>query len=300
MSSKSAVLSVPLAVTFAVISCIFPLSCYAVSLAIFGLPHIYCELRYLNERFAHCVKPHFKYSSLLLVSLIASVNFIAIFIALPHHLEMILSIALLLVLISCLYIRAAVCVLILFTLIGIVLINPLLAIVVLAFTHNLTPWGFLIDQRADRHAALIFVVLPCLVMMGSYLLSQDFFLYSSAHASMLLSHYIPVIWQKESLVRAIFATAVYLQLIHYDATIRILPGLMQHKFKISWPVLLFFIITPIGFVMDYAATRSFYAVFASFHAWLEIPLLMLLAGLWGVRSTSDLSSREGHVRLENH
>lgn len=269
-------LSLPLALALALVASAFPLTCYVLSLSLFGLPHIYCELSYIYDRLYPRVPRQFMGSVLLILVVLCACNLMAIFIPVNHYLEIALSLAFLLFVVAYIFapsLLALACLL----LFGIaIILNPVMVFFLMAFLHNLTPWGFLKERGASQNAILVFIVLPIAVFFLAMVCAQDHFYYAQATASVYLTHYIPRQYQALPWTQSLFAAAVYLQLIHYDSTIRLLPGFMTQRIKLPWVLMAVFAFTACAFMYDFQMSRSLYSVFATFHAWLEVPVLLAM------------------------
>ncbi|WED44040.1 hypothetical protein [Legionella cardiaca] len=161
----------------------------------------------------------------------------------------------------------------------------------LAFLHNLTPWGFLKAENATQNAWLIFVVNPILVFGLSLLLAIDPSFYSSQQAHLYLAHYL-VSPQVNALIISFFATAVYLQLIHYYYVIKVLPRFCAAPIKINTALSLLFCSLGLGFLYDFQDSKKFYSLIAMFHAYLEIPLLLYLLPQNGLKSAAALKEEK--------
>jgi len=276
MLSKQKSLSISIAVIFALLASSLPLTSYVLSLSLFGLPHIYCELKYINDRFSDRFNQQFKIMVLSILCIICINSLIALIHPDSFYLEISLCLILMLVVLSYCYAPSLVCLSFLLLLIVGIILNPILVLFTMAFLHNLTPWGFLKELRANTHSIIVFIVFPILVFMLSALFALDFNFYSPTNASNYLSHYIPRQLQEIDWLKSLFASAVYLQLIHYDATIRVLPTFMQNRLKLNWTLLVLFAGVFIAFMMNFTFSRAYYSIFATFHAWLEVPILLIM------------------------
>jgi hypothetical protein len=185
---------------------------------------------------------------------------------------------------------------------GATAVSPFDTLVVLALLHNLTPLGFLwqITPRVSRLrvmslAAFGFVGLPLLVATGWPRLALAGLLGSGTQFDPLgagplqhhLSVYVPMALAANSHAIDLFAAAVVAQGAHYFAVIVVLPALLQRvqpaaRGLIAWPSGVWFALLCagaaavglMGFSHDFAASRALYGIFASLHAWLEIPVLI--------------------------
>ena len=269
-------LSIPFAIVLAFVASIMPVTSYLISLSLFGLPHIYYELSYINNRCGNHMSTSFKTAILLVLCLLCSCSLVAIIVPITYYVEMVLALAFLLILITYIYVPSMLCFSLLLGFAAAVTFNPILVFFLMAFLHNFSPWAFLKERQASQNAFFIFIILPILISCASHYLSLDYSIHTESQIPVYLAHYIPLPWQQFSFTKAIFATAVYLQLIHYDSTIRLLPSYMTSKIKLPVIIIMIFAIAYISFMINFAMSRSFYSIFAAFHAWLEVPVLLAL------------------------
>ncbi|VVC75592.1 hypothetical protein AQUSIP_08820 [Aquicella siphonis] len=291
MEKHNPVLSLPLATALAAISSLMPLTCYVLSLSAFGIPHVYYELHYIRERFSSRLSLPFKSGILLVLTMICLCNTAALIMPFQHVMEIVLLIAALLFLLAYFFAPS------LMTLAGIflftagILFNPVLVFFIMAFLHNLTPWGFLKERGASGRAWIIFILLPVVVFFLSMPTALDHALYSPADAETFLAHYIPVKWQDIDFVKPVFAAAVYLQLTHYDTTIRVMPKLMSQGIRPHRLVYVVFALVCCAFIFSFKTSRSVYSILAGFHAWLEVPILLaVFAGYFEPESRAAASA----------
>lgn len=153
--------------------------------------------------------------------------------------------------------------------------KPILLLICLAFLHNLTPWGFLKLQGGTKNAWIIFLINPCIVFILALFFAMDTNYYSNSNAIQYLSHYV-LVPSVDPLIVAFFSMAVYLQLIHYYYVLRVLPGYSSSPMKISKIMIVLSTLLIVGFIYNFQVTKQFYGMIATFHAYLEIPLLLFL------------------------
>jgi len=292
----SPLLPLTLAVPLAFLCWLFPLTVYFISLSLFGLPHIYYELYYIKHRYHGQFPITLVLSIFLLLSAIVLIKIINLITPLYYATFLELSLVSGLLVICCVYRQSPSAVLLLgFFVLGIIYF-PVALFLMLAFLHNLTPLGFFKQEGYTQRLWSNFFLIPVTLFGCVMLLNPPGFLwpfliqhgYPFAPTSELLRHYLPVsihdiILQSNftgSIVRAFFSMAVFYQLMHYDSTIRVLPSLLKLKQrKISfYSYCLFsgFTIASLNLLINFIPNKQIYSIAASFHAWLEIPLLFLL------------------------
>jgi len=279
---------------------IAPVWTYAISLLLFGLPHVLVELRYVDERFAArlprrtilwfgaCLGGIVLMRALGLFGVGSSIERITI--------ELLLGVCLIAGALPLLMKRRA-SPLALAT--GAALVfgicyAPVTTLVAMAFLHNLTPVGFLAErlQGNDRRIAmticlLVFVVIPSILLAIPPSPANLIGPLSVGHLDNHLPAFVPPALLGTSFADRLFATAAYLQCMHYAVVLHVLPRLSggteaQHA-VVPWPkqrIFLFAVaaiglLAATGFAANFAGTRSVYSLFAAVHAWIEIPVLLL-------------------------
>lgn len=194
---------------------------------------------------------------------------------------------------------------------------PLTALVLLAVLHNLTPVGFLAERlcgqqrrRALLTCGVVFVIVP--VIIGSGFLRQTWQTLglpgSGTHAEPIpfwgigeiydhIGVFVPPALTTVAGAIDLFAAVVYLQVMHYATVIHILPRLNREdseafarttadKPPTAWPTGRVFAIflgvvaagSLVAFALSFNDARRIYGIFAAFHAWLEVPILLLALG----------------------
>ena len=289
-----------------------PLWTYALSLALFGLPHVLTGLRYVDQRFgARLPRTTVRWLALGLLGIVllrllslgdlgtAPVRAISellvggalVAFALPLLLPRGGS-PIAITLVACLVVGA--------------LCAPIATLVILALLHNLTPVGFLAERvrgaqrrRALLACAIVFGVVPLLIVGGAFgglfdalaLHATDSGPFTSGELDLHLPAFVPPALLTSPFAIDLFAAAAYLQCMHYAVVLHVLPklsgGAEAPGAVIGWPrpavfavvVALAGITFTVSFADDFAGTRSVYAVFAALHAWLELPILALACGL---------------------
>lgn len=239
------------------------------------MPHVLYELSYIRKNLLERIPlPLFFIVMILLLILIISkiINLITP-ITIILNIEIIVVISLL---IATLYFRTSLfmATIVLLLCIGFIL-NPFILLIALAFLHNLTPWGFLSLNQNKIKAWVIFLIYPVLVFFAALILAIDPSYIASENAITYLSHYL-LTPRLSSLNLAFFATAVYLQMVHYYCVLRVLPKISTVKIQSSSAQLIVFGLAGIGFFTFFNHGKSLYGIIALFHAYLEIPILLYL------------------------
>lgn len=317
MTLRRTAAAVVLAVMAFVASAMAPVWTYALSLALFGLPHVACELRYLDERFgARVDRTTWRRLAGALLA-IAALRAIAVVgvgdFAHRAAVELLLGGALVATLAPRLAIAGALPLALALATLALALASAALApagaLVAFAFVHNLTPLGLLAERlRGPARkpglaiAALGFVVVPVLLVVGGRA--------AIAHALGLPRNddgpgalgdlaaaspsFVPGPWLEAPWAGDLFAAAAFLQCLHYLVVIGWLPRLGAGDEpaapKLRWPeprafaglVVASTALLAIGFLADFTGARAAYGVVASVHAWIEVPILLLAAAGAGV------------------
>ncbi|MFT7620196.1 MAG: hypothetical protein ACI97A_003853 [Planctomycetota bacterium] len=283
-----------------------PLLTYSLSLAIFGLPHVLTELRYVDERFGARISPRLGYTFLAILLLIVGLRLFSMadlgLVEAPR-IELILVLGLAAVTLPILKNSPRSLTVGLMVLVAIscgLLVSPISTLVLLAVAHNLTPIGFLVEQcGAKRRRAvlavcgLVFGLIPILIATGLPWQALNWVGWTSANASILgvgtlsdqLGVFVPPMWRESNLAVHLFAAAAYLQCVHYAVVIHVLPRLSDGATTtaIPWPRARVFtgvvfgagLVFFLGFAQSFTETRSVYGIFAAVHAWIEVPILLL-------------------------
>lgn len=289
-----------------------PLVAYAGSLALFGLPHVLAELRYVDGRFGRRL-PGQQVAALVGLlglavglralglmgvldaqdSYVAELGVVAVmaFVALPDLVATPL--------------RALVAFAVGASLALGSWLAPLPTLVLLAVVHNLTPIGFLVERTAGtsmqrrlaRSLPLLFVGVPLLLAAGwPALLLAKLGLFAPdvtfGSVGSLARHrgvFVPEPVLASSWATPLFTAVTYLQLLHYGAVLLVLPRLLGpteggvDRPRRPWPrarvlgllIAAVGLVAVVAFVRDFRGTRTAYGLVAAVHAWIEIPLLLL-------------------------
>jgi hypothetical protein len=256
---------------------IAPLSSYLISISFLGLPHVLYELSYIRKNLMRILPSAFiiiVMTLLLFLVLVRTINLIS-----PTPYALIMEVfTLISLLLTSLYFRInlALAAMVFLFCIGLIY-NPFILLLCLSFIHNLTPWGFLSLQGKAQNAWIIFLLNPLLVFLLAYFFAVDPHYISAATANTYLSHYL-LSPQINAWNSAFFASAVYLQMVHYYFVIKVLPKLSVkpiHSNRYQW---FFYIVTGIIFIAFFKTGKPIYGIIALFHAYLEIPILFYLLG----------------------
>jgi len=295
---------------FVAAALIEPLAAYTLSLALFGLPHVLSELRYVDRRFGRRLSRQILLPMAVLLPVIIGLRALTVFHLIPAETGFVaeLSGVVLLALLSAQgFARQKILGVAVAGSLGLAtFIAPFTTAVSLSILHNLTPLGFL-WQIAPPHrrigvmslASSIFIGLPLLVATGipRHLIGS---LFGEAAridplgAGPLAEHlfvYIPQLLLDSQHAVDFFSACVVAQGAHYMAVILILPLALRRidpeaRGLLRWPkgvwfaglcaaASMFFLVRSLG---GFAEARSLYGIIASLHAWLEIPVLIAVFG----------------------
>jgi hypothetical protein len=235
-----------------------PLPVYAATLVLFGFAHVVVELRYVRDRFGRRIDGRLAATWFALLGGLALVR-AADYAHVPipggrTWVELALLAALFVATALAtrgtrrwiaLLATGAFAALVAF-------VSPGVAIVALAFLHNLTPLGFLAEalrdprlsadpalrrtRRRDFALALVaFLVVPALIVSGAagallaslHLSSLDGAFLGIGRAADHYSVFVPAPWRERDLAPRLFAAAVYLQCAHYFVVLHVLPRLAR-------------------------------------------------------------------------
>jgi GNAT superfamily N-acetyltransferase len=290
----------------------FPLATYGVTLALFGLPHVVSELRYVDARFGRRLGARLLW---LFAGLLGAIVFGRLGSALgwwsgQTRLELLLvaGLALPAVLAPGARLRwRLVAVAAVAGLAAGVIWAPVAVIVTLAVAHNFTPLGFVAERLEGcrrKHAlaagALLFVALPLLLLtgvpqglLGTY---PDAAPLPAGGLEPQLRVFVIPAWQGEGFAPLLFAAAAFTQCLHYLYVLVLLPAYDRdgawwggspsdpgRRSLLPWPSPVAFALALAGvacvslalFLVDFGAARTWYGLAAAVHAWIEVPVLLL-------------------------
>lgn len=287
-----------------------PLATYALSLGAFGLVHVLSEVRYVDERF------RLRLSRTLVLGLFGLLAVIVLFRVVlltggptgTPRAQTELSLVIGLAAIAAFAMRRAglLAIAVSAAVVGALAAGaiwmPLGTLLLLAVAHNLTPIGFLAERLrgAERRRAmglclLLFAVVPAIIATGivrsalgdiGLVLPEDS-LWGLGGLDSHLSVFLPGALRESVHAVDLFAAVVYLQVLHYGAVIHVLPRLGPGDAPSpTWPTPRMFTrilcivgaVSLVAFALTFRDARKVYGVFAAFHAWLEVPILLLALG----------------------
>jgi hypothetical protein len=300
------------ALATAALAAIAPVWTYALSLLLFGLPHVLVELRYVDERFgARLPRTMITWLAIGLAG-IAALRLLAVggigSSSMRVSAELLLGAGLVAGTVPLLLQRRSVVLagFLLFVLATGTWLDPVTTLVTLALLHNLTPIGFLAERLrgperrwAMISCAMVFGVIPLLLLTDAApVLWTQFSVqpealgpFGSGSLDAQLPAFVPPPLLGTQFADHLFAAAAYLQCMHYAVVLHVLPrlagGAETQGATFAWPRPRTFAVAVVGlgavfsvaFANDFGGTRAVYAVFAAVHAWLEIPVLALACGL---------------------
>ncbi len=289
-----------------VVTVALPLATYTTVLALFGLAHVLAELRYLDFRFGGRVGAG-------LLGLLAAPLTVAVGARLaglsgwiPAPVAVGLEVAAGGVLVA----LAARCfqrvrwpgLCCASALLVAAVVAPFATLLTLAVTHNLTPLAFVAERLDHRQRgpvlallAIPFVALPMLIATGLPfawmaqlgLVDPDASPFAAAGSlEVNLGAYVPAASIDQAWALHAFTASVFAQCMHYGAVILVLPRLIDRRDVpvLRWPGAARFAAwlavvagaLALGFAADYGLARRVYALAALVHAWIELPLMLLV------------------------
>jgi len=309
-------------IVLAAASVLGPVWTYALSLALFGLPHVACELRYVDQRFGSRIGARTAAllgTGLLLVALLrlAAVGQIGdaeTRLALELGLGALLALAVLPVLAAQSTFAAVLGILAVMLGWTMAATDPLSGIVGFAFLHNLTPVGLLWERlrgaprrRAMTACAVVFGAVPAAIatgLVGSTLaaLGLEATVSGPAAAGDLALHvgaFVPPVLVDTAFGTDLFRAAAFLQCMHHGVVLLVLPrlgaGSRAGATQLPWPHPRMFalavasatIVLAVAHLASFHDARACYGVFASIHAWIEVPVLLLACAAAAPGRTAD-------------
>jgi hypothetical protein len=272
------------------------LTTYALTLATFGIAHVAIELRYIDSRFHQRFGNKIEVRLLQLVLAIALLrvaSILGIFTSnIARLLELGCGLGLVAIATHQLWIsnwwRGSIGIII-GCLLGIgTLVDPIATSVIFAIIHNLTPIGFILDRQGLKSprilwiCGLVFCLLPVVVFLVR--LSSIVRIPLELNPNYLGAFVAPS-WQELSIAYPLFSAVAFLQCLHYAAVIGLFSQWTPHakSFLAGLAAKYFYLLIVgisicffIAFQHSFMLTRAFYGIVASIHAWIEIPLLLLL------------------------
>lgn len=242
------IVGVLIVVVAAVAATAAPLEVYAVSLAVFGIPHVLAELRYVDLRFRSRIGRREVIGIVTLLSLLAAGRAAAVadlpFTRYGGSIELVILAALSLVTIP-LLVRASqtgtfVAILVAGAVSAGAIMFPTSTLVIVALLHNLTPIGFLAERLEGRFrisammaCAFAFVVIPIVMISGVveplFSLGMSTWFDVSPWTGPLFDHlpaFVPREVLREPWAPRLFSAAAYMQVLHYVVVLGVLPRLI--------------------------------------------------------------------------
>ena len=309
--------SVSIAASMLVVICAFasvtlPLATYTLTLAMFGLPHVLTELRYVDARFNWRLGYNLRLGIVWLLLVIVSLRICQVlglihsFISIPLELSCVVGLAALVVpkLAKRNWLWGAFGICFIIGVTAGITVAPVVTLLIFAVLHNLTPVGFIAERlRGERRqlalyaCLLVFVAIPVLILSGLPQTTLAHFNLLAPNASLLkvgsisshLGAFVPPELQGQAIAIRAFSAAVFLQCMHYAIVLGVLPlwdnasSWEKTDTFFPWPKrsLFYWMVAILGtllfiaFTQSFTGTRSAYSVVAAIHAWLEIPILLL-------------------------
>lgn len=301
-----------------------PVWTYALSLALFGLPHVAYELRYVDQRFGSRIgagPAALLAAGLLLVAALRLAGIGGIGDAESRlALELGLGAMLALAMVPLMAARSTAaaglgaCVVMLGCTMA--ALDPLTGIVGFALLHNLTPVGLLWERlrgaerrRAMTACAMVFVAVPAAIasgLLGAALAGSglEATLSGPAAAGDLAHHigvFVPPAWVDTASGADLFRAAAFLQCMHHGVVLLVLPrlgaGSRAGETQLAWPrprtfgctVAAATIVLAVAHLVSFHDARACYGVFAAIHAWIEVPVLLLACAAAAPRETPTVA-----------
>ena len=285
-----------------------PLAVYSLSLAIFGLPHVLSELRYVDSRFGRRLDRVMVGRILGLLSVVVAIRAATTFRILPGRVGLTAELAGVAALALLCARDGAPARKALATGAGLILgvgaaLAPFFTVILVSILHNLTPLGFLWQiAPSDRRrslmagAAVAFLMMPLFIASGLPRLAFSSFFGPPGGLDPLaagplenqLFVYVPPPFLTSIHSVDIFSASVAAQIAHYGAVLVFLPWLLRQydpsaKGLAPWPKGLAFALVCLfagalslaRFGQGFSSARALYGIAAAFHAWLEVPVLIL-------------------------
>jgi len=292
---------------FALLAILSPLAAYSIALAAFGLPHVLSELRYVDRRFGRRLERGLVAMVLAMLAGIVAIRAATVLHLIPPAIGVPAELAAVtLMVLACA--RGAGQRRLLAVGVGVVLgtatlLAPFGTAVTLSVLHNLTPLAFLWqlaprEQRARMMAPAVaaLLALPLLVAIGLPRLALHGLGLGVMAADPLaagplvanLSVYVPPALEASRHAVDLFTASVVAQGGHYIAVIAVLPMLLarfdpEARGLLTWPggrafavlVVIIAVASLAAFADGFTQARAVYGLASSFHAWIELPVIIL-------------------------
>lgn len=286
-----------------------PLAAYVLLIAIFGIPHVVSELRYCDERFSgRSSRAALAIVGALLFALCATRvlhTYGVIEGAIGGRMELLFGAALALA--AALFMRR-------YRIVGFAtaaavtfgaLYYPYATFLIWAWLHNLTPLAFIaeaLEGRSRRRTLALltipFFIVPAFVAFGGLeliavaLFGHDAMSCGSAFGAGFkpLSAFIPASVRPDAAI-PYFQAAVLSQVMHYLCVIVLMPRLLARGAASEgplaawpgWPAFYGLLaaaaaVSTAFYWIDFGAARSAYALAATLHSWIELPIFLIALG----------------------
>jgi hypothetical protein len=289
---------------------IAPLAAYVFMIALFGLPHVLCELRFCDERFSgRAPRSALVLVGALLVVIAAAritqgAGLLPTSVAVP--VELVLGVGLAAAGVSFMQERRLLGLAAGLSLAFGAALAPITTFLTFAWLHNLTPLAFVAEilPRGERRQALLLLSIPFFLLPG---IVATGVLQGALHEALgysgeaapsafgagrypLTAFLLPTLSFADAL--PLFSAAVAAQAMHYLAVIAVLPRLLARYGRggssslapwPSWPRFYWAIgaLALLVFVFhaaDYPNARALYGVAAAIHSWVELPIFLIALG----------------------
>ncbi|TBW41415.1 hypothetical protein EYW49_01425 [Siculibacillus lacustris] len=284
-----------------------PLATYTLALACFGLVHVGTELRFVDLRFSGRLYPIWRWIAPLLVA-----GFVARSAGLDGILEPNIAAGLELacgagLMFACsraLRRRQGIALVAGATAMVGAVMAPAETMLAFAVLHNFTPLALVTEavSRERRGSAFCllaigFVALPALIVAGwpadllyaAGLYAPEYTILRVGGLEQHLGVYVPPALAQHDRAVDVFSAAVFTQCLHYAIVIHVLPRLLPATPTagfVHWPKPPTFVVALstvalvliVPFWLNFSGARKLYGLAAMTHAWIEIPVLLLMLG----------------------
>lgn len=276
-----------------------PLQLYLVALIVFGLPHVLWEMNWIRHTYRHSLPTRWWMAIFSILLLQAAARLGTWANALPAEVTMVVDLITLTLLA---FIAARIVhrhggprpwlAAIIAVAAGIGLIAAVDAssvagvLLLLAVVHNFTPLALVpsnqrLSRAPARHTLGLLFALPWLamvvVLMGTSIQAP------SVVESTLNGTWMPgeAVWLQQHIplgFQAALSELVLSQCLHYYCVLRLLPSTLKPDVSRQWQTwaLVASALLSLYFIFDFASARRLYSVASGVHAWLELPLILLL------------------------
>lgn len=309
---------------FAGLAVVEPLATYSVALAVFGLPHVLSELRYVDQRFGRRLDRRLLVPVLVVLPVIVATRAGVVFHLVPPNVGLPLELGggALLALLACRggsARRTGLALLVAAAMGGATALAPYPTAITVSILHNLTPLVFLWQVAAPAWrgrvmgwASGVFLGLPLLVatgwpreaLQGALGLGADLDPLGAGPLINTMFVYVPPGFLDARQAIDLFTASVVAQGAHYLAVILVLPVLLRRldtgaRGLVPWPPAGIFAVlcgaaalfSLVRFLGGFAEARALYGIAASLHVWIEIPL-MIVALTGGTQGCSLRTPRQ--------